>query len=901
MILVAVAAVAAIGIAASQVGLAAQVRLDAEVNAHWRGAYDILVRPKGASLDLERTNGLVEPNFLALTGKGGISQSQVDAIRAIPGVEIAAPIAWVGLMTTNTVGPTITIPRFPAQTTLYSVTMTVSVDDGVSGHLVYRDQFRVLLQPSVGPDGHPDALSDYGDFGVDQLPGVGLVAVVGTTRSLPQVQSPILAVDPVAEKALLGDQGAFLAPLGNLENRDSLTASNADPNMILSGYQQRLDIAILRRGNATERNRPVIPVLVSSTTYARVDVSIQVGQIGHPIDHDFDTSGSTSAVLAQAGAEAGSGLTPVGTSSTEVSDSMRALRLNGYMVPWPGTTVPAGFGEEGAVRQASGFSPSLTGRPDYTSAAGPDGASTPAFRIAPLGTVPPGGPGTSIAAPGGLQGGPQQSETGTEQSYRSVEVTSVTIAEGFVSQGHDDQPYVFAPIAEYDLGKLDLPHDPLDYVPYGAYDPPDTTLVAGTDGQPVTHKSMSPTLNPAGLLQVPPMGIVDIHAAELLRGSAPIDAVRVRVGGISDYGPASLARVEQVAGAIATMGLDVDIVAASSPQAVDVYVPAYDTSKTPAADLGWVEQHWTTLGAAPRVEHGLSTTNLALLLLALFGAAVVAVGTQVLQAAVRTREAGILSALGWRRRQVVRWQGAEALVAGLVIAGAGMAVWIPSGHDAAWLLVALGGGALFALAGMAAALLVRPRPGQAVAGDFVAPARHLTLPVAGLRTYALRSLVARPMRSLVIVLSLAAAASAIAPAAAVIVGVGAAVGPTALASALSGRLQVYQLALLGLIGIATLAFAFLALRADLEARRGELRVLEACGWRPRDLRRLLTWSRLMLALPSAVLAILISALTAGPIAGSSAPVPAVTGLAGALAFLTVLAWGRLAGVRMVER
>jgi FtsX-like permease family len=895
----AVAAVTAIGIGASQVSLAAAYRLTAELNAHWRGAYDVLVRPKGASLGLARTDGLVEPNFLSLAGSGGISEAQVDAIRAIPGVQIAAPIAWVGLMQTPAVGPTITVPTFPSKTTLYSVTLTASTNDGVLNHLVYQDQFRVLLQPK-GPDGQPDALSDYGDFGIDQLPGLGPVATVGTTHFLPAVQSPILAVDPVAERALLGNQGAFLDPLIKLTNRDDLTAGTTDANMVLAGYNQRLDIAILQRGTATERARPVLPILVSSKTYATVNVAIQVSQIGHSIDRTIDTSVTTTA-LEQAEQAAGQGLTPIGSSQVVVSGSLRPFRPNGYMVPWPGTSLPAGIGQEGAALMPTAFSADLTGRPTYTAARAPGGTVTPAFRVTPLGPVPPGGPAASPPSSSGVAGGPQQSHTGTEQSYRALTQGSAPIATSFVSQGHDDQPFVFAPIAEYDLSTLNLPHDPLDYVPYGSYDPPDTSLVADPSGQAVPRASMSPTLNPVGLLQVPPMGIVDIHAAELLRGPTPIDAVRVRVGGITAYSPVAVAKVERVAQAIANLGLDVDVVAASSPQAVDVYVPAYNTSANPPADLGWVEQHWTTLGATPLVARGLSSTDVALLLLALFAAAVLAIGTQVLATTVRTREAGILSALGWRRRQIVRWQGAEALTGALIITGVGTAVWLLTAREPIGLIVAGGGGALFAAAGVAAAMAVRPTPAQAVTGDVVAPAAMLSVPVIGLRTYALRSVVARPMRSLVIALGLAVAASAIAPAVAVLVGVGAAVGPTALASALSGRLAAYQLALLGLIGASTLTLALLAMRTDIDARRFELRVLIACGWRPRDVRRLMSWARLSIAVPSSLLALVISALIASPVAGSSAPIALVAGLAGALAFFAVFVCGALVGLPLHSR
>src|SRR5450755_1402063 len=141
----AVVSVTALALAASQVAVDAQVRLANEIDANWRGAYDILVRPRGSNLSLDSTSGLVEPNFVALSGQGGITEAEVDAIRAIPGVEIAAPIGWVGLLSSTTTAPTIEVTTFPLQPTLYSVSLTLSTSDGLGPRLIFHDSVRVLL------------------------------------------------------------------------------------------------------------------------------------------------------------------------------------------------------------------------------------------------------------------------------------------------------------------------------------------------------------------------------------------------------------------------------------------------------------------------------------------------------------------------------------------------------------------------------------------------------------------------------------------------------------------------------------------------------------------------------------------------------------------------------------
>jgi len=890
----AVTIVAAIAIAASQIATAARARITAEIDANWRGAYDILVRAAGGRLDLESTNGLVEPNFVALAGQGGVSTDQLAAIRAIPGVEIAAPIAWVGFVTTRVASPTIVIPNVPANPTLYLATLTLSTSDGISRHLVYEDTVRLLLAPEeTNVKGCPTVIWDY---------AATSCLLLGVPHFPPQLQSPILAIDPEAERALLGDAGAFLDPLVRLPDRDRLTVGNVDEDaIILPNYEDwRAAISFVRavEPNAAALSRPVIPILVSARTYARIQISLDVRQVGRPLATLPDTDRPPAEVLDDATRQAGPGTTAVGTSTVEGSSEARALRFNGLAVPWPGSSVPWGLGEGGYAGSRT-ITSALTGRPSYSPAMAPDGAATPAFQIEPLGTVPPGGPGSELPIQGPPVGGPQKVRLGSEQSYRPLTATTPPLVEAFERQNTMDRPFFLAPIGEYDLDALDLPDDPLSYVPYGAYDPPDTTLVAGPDGAPVPPLPMNPTLNPTGLLQAPPMGIVDIAGAELLRGPAPIDAIRVRVAGIANYGPDALATVERVAGVIAALGLEVDVVAASSPQAVAVYVPAYDTSVDQPADLGWVRQNWTTLGAAPRVERALGETNLVLLLLALLGVTVVVAGTALLSAAARAREAAILVAIGWSRWSIVRWQAAESAVAGAIVLALGLVGWAVSAREPLGLAVALYGGTAFLVGGAVAALAMRPSVLRIGAGDIVAPHRRVSPTVGGLRTYALRSLLARPWRSATIVIGLALAAATIAPGLAVLATVGTRVGPTLLGSALAERLAPYQLALLVLVASGILVFTLLALHTDLESRRAELRVL-AASWQPTEVRRMLAWTRMWLALPATFLAAGLASLTAPPIVGADVPASWVAVLAGGLA-LSAVAWGALAGFRLAPR
>ncbi|HEY3480952.1 MAG TPA: ABC transporter permease, partial [Streptomyces sp.] len=60
-----------------------------------RSAYDVLVRPKGTETQLERSEDLVQANFLSGI-YGGIGLDQYQAVKKMAGVQIAAPVANVG-------------------------------------------------------------------------------------------------------------------------------------------------------------------------------------------------------------------------------------------------------------------------------------------------------------------------------------------------------------------------------------------------------------------------------------------------------------------------------------------------------------------------------------------------------------------------------------------------------------------------------------------------------------------------------------------------------------------------------------------------------------------------------------------------------------------------------------
>ena len=70
--------------------------LSGDIARTWNTPYDLLVRPAGSTTELEDERGLVRSNFLSALAHGGITSGQLEAIRQVPGVSVAAPVAVAG-------------------------------------------------------------------------------------------------------------------------------------------------------------------------------------------------------------------------------------------------------------------------------------------------------------------------------------------------------------------------------------------------------------------------------------------------------------------------------------------------------------------------------------------------------------------------------------------------------------------------------------------------------------------------------------------------------------------------------------------------------------------------------------------------------------------------------------
>lgn len=835
---------AAVAVLVSLVGQVAAVRLVGAVDGNWRGAYDLLVRPAGARLDVERTNGLIEPNFLSFDGLGGIGLDDLAALRQVDGVELAAPIGLVGYMRYVVPGSTVFTSVLPDKPTLYRISSTFTSNDGLRDVLVASSSTKVLLGPwDLSKPNAPFATDGRGfDYSVEgvSIPG----------PQLPTIVSPLIAVDPLAERQLLGPTAAFLDALARVPTSAAVDVGAFDLENIPASFDSsRFFLQILKNsGDPITATRPVIPLIVSSKLYAPLVGRLDVEQLGESLGA-FPPEGPGGERMVTAERDAGPGMRPIGSSVLDGSTALRPFQAPSLSLLWPGSTPPSGT--EIATSVDTSFTAETATRPSYRATSGSTGLS---FEIAPLGPVTSDGraadrsPGTGIG----------RTFLGTEQSYRSLVSQPIAIGRDFSPATPFDRPFVFAPIGEFDLGTLDRPSNPNAYVPFGAYDPPNVFLEKGPDGTTLASPApMTATLNPIGLVQVPPLAISDLGGLVTLRGDRSIDAVRVRVEGLTGYDRASIAKVERVASEIAGLGMVVDIVAGSSPQDVAVSVPAYRVEGDNAFPLGTVRQPWTTLGAAQRVESSLGSTNWTLVGLALMTAVVFAVGIEAMTVTTRRRDIAMFMALGWTRPRLLRWYAAESLVPPLLLTVVIVGAWLGSGGAPVGLIAGLVVIAAIPAAAIVGTWLGSRAPGAAVEqGDSKDWWLASAFDVRGIGRFAWRSVVSRPVRSLATIAAVALGAIAVGVQIEVLGSALANAGPTHLAASLALELRPYQVGLIVVCGAANIGLALALLRIDALARRAEFRVLAALGWPRGAVRRLLVRERLAVGLTAALLAAL---------------------------------------------
>ena len=836
-------ALAAAGLATAIIGFlllagtarTTQAQLTGDIGQAWDTPYDILVRPAGTQTTLEAQEGLVRPNFISGIG-GGITDEQLQAIRQIPDVSVAAPIAVVGFVQWPAGFP-LDLRSFVGggSVTVLRITTTTIGEAGLSQYpsqpptyLVVAPQGRVV-QPSPSEVGLPSGPKlEVGDANIACTATVvcygGLTPnaypVSGLASDTPGVYVPwsepivVAGVDPAAEAQLAG----------------------LDHCVTEGRYLQASDGPGVSQSPAGAQ--PTIPVLVSTQSFIDESVSFDIERAADP---GSVLSGTEPAALAA--------WAPVATRTATANDAYQAYLQTINTTPYydasphwiVGPVTYQQIGPDHLIAKAQVPDPGI-----YQSKT----------------AISPGGGSLSLAPP-----------EAADTWFRSVSREDQIPGDQLFSR--------WQPVGEYDPNCLPG-FNPLAGGRLEAYGLPQITLSNG--------KSLGPMRSLASYVNSPPLVLTTLSGARWLSdpsrfegapGAAYISVVRVKVAGVTDPGSASEARLATTAARIHdATGLQVDIVKGSSPRTVLVDLPAGNFGR-PAIT---VSEEWSVKGVALGFVNAVSAQNLAVLVLVLLGATLLVAETSFLAVRGRSTELGVLRAIGWSRWRVATLAEIEMLLLGLVVGmtatGLVAALSLVGLVNSPWQLI----GAT-PLAGLVAILGGLPPALAAFRGRPIDVLDQRERPHRGVRARSITRLAihdifgARTAETLVAMVAIALGSSLVGAVALVAFAFQDQLDSTILGQYISGQVRPFHLAIAMLtVVIGTITAAEIASLAFLRRDRA-FAVLRAIGWSNAVIVRFLIIQGLVVGMLAALLAGVATVVLALILGAAQGPTEASVGVA----------------------
>jgi putative ABC transport system permease protein len=787
----------------------AQARTVGKVSANFVPAYDILVRPKGARTAVESKTGTVQPDFLSGI-YGGITMGQWHQIQQIPGVQVAAPIAMVGYTELNAY---LSVPVPAAAVAgsgrqLYRISTTWVSDGGGSR----------VTQPPGYLYVTPRPLTQSGSGGMTDGTGPGCPGPV----ELSQGTNPFGTARQSYARCWSRANQYDMPPLpGRASNNAAsyvvtwtvpvlIAAIDPDAEAKLDGLNRALVSGRYLTENAGASG-PTLPVLASSASGMNEYALTTLQQLAAP-------SAMPDMNAAWKSAQASAPGRTVAIARTTAQQAYSAL-INGPPTDYEGAVsgdFVEGYWSVGPV--------------DYRRGAA--GALTPRQVLNP----------PSVWFTDTLSAVAMDDE---ESQYRRV--TSHVTAQSSLPGGYSIALIKLAGV--FDPARIRA-FDPLSEVPLGDYQPVAAKPANAASSRALGGGDLLPSQNIGGLVSQPVNLVTTLAALPALEtghnytgvaAADPISVIRVRVAGVTGPGALSRERVNAVAQQIAQRtGLDVDVVAGSSPSPVTIDVPAGTYGQPPLT----LSENWVKEGVALAILQAVDKTSVALYILILV-VCVLFVGNAA-TAAVRgrRRELGVLAALGWRRSRLFTTVLGELAGIGLTAGLAAAAISVPI--SAALGLNASPGRALLAVpvaiavavtAGLPPAWLAAHADPVTSVRPPVLAARRARQP-RGITALAALNVIRTPGRTLIGVVSLAVGIAALTMLTAVSLAFRGVVVGSLLGDAVAVQVRGVDYiaagatAALGVLAVVDVVFL------NITERAAELATIRSFGWRDTALARL---------------------------------------------------------------
>lgn len=628
-----------------------QLRVHGTVQANYRSAYDILVRPANSRTPLETSNRLIQENYLSGI-YGGITLAQYHRIQQIPGVEVAAPIAMIGYMLPSLyLGFPINKWLSSDQQQVFRVTSSWTADRGLSTYpgatnYIYVDGARNAYkhdQEGCATFSHnlgaPQSAFDFEHMtgmicGATNPPDPGAPGFGGLTHGQIgngyQYYFPVLlaAIDPIEEAKLVG----------------------LDKAVVSGRYLTPDDKTQLLGGPTADFQNQSVPVLMANQPLSDDSLSMEVQRLTLPDQSVLPSKLSSPTAQQWLSHLPGSTLHTYRMSD----DSMYPRLLATYAKPR--NLVQTQYWSPGQVDYRTAEGGHLA--PDVRS--NPDAATWSDPRLGFL--APP---------------------SSADVAFRRIQVH---IGSNQIITNEDGAQVYASPVV-HEVGVFDPSEiegfSALSQVPLTTYYPPDAAPGNPISTRLLHGRSLLPSQNLAGYLQQPPMMLTTLKALHSFTDAtafsdtnatakAPISVIRIRVAGVTGIDQTSLARVRLAAEQIQRQtGLDVDLTMGSSPHQELIDLPAGRYGRPPLV----LSEGWVKKGVAVALLSAVDAKSLALFGLVLLVCLLFLVNATV--AAVRTRrtELGVLACLGWPAWRIFALLESELLATGLAagLLGTGLA------------------------------------------------------------------------------------------------------------------------------------------------------------------------------------------------------------------------------------
>ncbi|GAA2796594.1 hypothetical protein GCM10010441_22270 [Kitasatospora paracochleata] len=810
------------------------------VRANVRSAYDLLIRPPGATTPLEQQHGQVESNFLSGIF-GGISMAQYQRIKDLPGVDVAAPVANIGYLQINS-HLTLDVSAFLDSGARNQVLRIRPVLSTGLGSYPLADQYLYLTRDPIAT---VNAQRQGGLEPQLQLQRTGAkdyaVCWYFNWDHTGQPGGPYTNVDPFE-----------LHPLGPTaftpDDRTRLTCESGQDKASVV-----LPIAY-----------PVLLSAIDPTAESRLvglDSAVTSGRMLNENDAPRTTTGSSTGgfdqpevtvpvLLSARAMSAGTIAADIqrlnAADPSALPDQLNSPAAHAYVEGLPGTTV-------GTVHTdlASGFqnldTSSASSSGTYWTVGPVDYRTTPEGLVALTRPAQSTDVWQSNSTTGGWVRLVPEENTGTQ--FRSVTRRPPSDCRGVlgrcvtVESNRTPSPALDF-VGRYDTAKLRT-FSALSSVPLETYQSPAVTGADAASRTALGGNPLLPDRNLGGYTSQPPTLLTTLSSLSAFTGSrltpdaqatAPISAVRIRVAGVTGVDAASQARVNAVAAAIrdAYPSLDVDVTVGSSPVPQTIVLPGGVR----------VVEDWTTKGVALRILSAVDAKSAVLFVLVLVVCALFL--GQAALASVRSRrtEIGTLRCVGWSAGEVFQLVLGELLVIGTA-AGAAGALLAYALAAAFGLHASAAKAALVLPTAVLLALLAGLPP--AWRATRLGPLDAVNPPVAAVRRaravrsvpgLAARNLLRVPGRSLLGAAGLALGVAAFTVLLGVTLAFHGEVAGSLLGDAVVARARAVDFASVALSLLLGAAGAVDVLVLSQRERAADLAVLRACGWSSHELTRL---------------------------------------------------------------